>query len=331
LPTDASLGLARELWFTGPRAVAVREGPLPSIGPRQILARGLASGVSQGTELLLYRGEGPTPFDPSIDAPGAPTYPRRYGYAWVGELVANGVESHIGPPGTRLFALAPHGDRHVLDAAAVRVLDRSISPTRAVLAANLETAVTCVWDSGVSLGDRAVVLGGGVVGLLIGKLASAAGGRVRLVEPSPRRREVAAAIGVTAVPPDQDDPRGEADVVFEATGRPELLERAIAHCAREALVVVASFYGMRAAPIPLGADFHRRRLRLHASQVSSLPPSRAPRWTYDRRFELVKDLLADAALDALVDRPRPFAQAAAVYASLDRAPGDAVQTVFEYE
>jgi threonine dehydrogenase-like Zn-dependent dehydrogenase len=117
----------------------------------------------------------------------------------------------------------------------------------------------------------------------------------------------------------------------EATGNPALLERAIAHAAREAVVVVASFYGSRTAPVPLGSDFHRRRIRLQSSQVSSMPPSRAARWTVARRFDLVRSLLLDPSLDALVAEAHPFADAAGVYARLDRSPGDAIQTVFDYE
>jgi 2-desacetyl-2-hydroxyethyl bacteriochlorophyllide A dehydrogenase len=296
-----------------------------------VLARALASGVSQGTELLLYRGEGPTPFDPSFDLPGAPTYPRRYGYAWVGEIVGRGSLVDELPEGTRVFALAPHGDMHVLDVASARPLDGAIPPSRAVLAANLETAITCVWDAGVSLGDRVVVLGGGVVGLLIARLARSAGARVLLVEPSPRRRAVARALGADVASVDEDRPSAEADVVIEATGDPATLERAIAHAGHEAVVAVVSFYGARTAPVPLGTDFHRRRLRLQSTQVSSLPASRGPRWSMARRFELVKTLLLDDTLDALLERPCPFADAAAVYQRLDRAPGDAIQTVFGYE
>ena len=287
-------------------------------------------GVSQGTELVLYRGEGKTPFDPSLDPPGAPVYPRRYGYAWVGEVVAFGDGVTGLPAGTRIFALAPHGDLHVLDASSVRVLDAAIVPRRAVLAANLETAITCVWDAGASLGDAVVVLGGGVVGLLVSYLSMASGARVRLVEPSPRRREAAAALGVAAVPPDEDTGLGDADVVVEATGNPAILDRAIAHAAREATVVVASFYGARTAPVSLGDEFHRRRLVLRSSQVSSIPPARTARWSFARRFDLVRTLLADARLDALLDPPAPFATAPDVYARLDRHPGDAVQTVFVY-
>ena len=327
MPTEAR---ARELWFRGPRAVEVRAGRVPAPARGQVLARALASGVSQGTELLLYRGEGPVPFDPSLDPAGTPTFPRRYGYAWVGEIVEAGPDVDASRIGARVFALAPHGDWHALDAGAARPIDARVPPARAVLAASLETAITSVWDGGVGLGDSVVVLGGGVVGLLIARLAAGAGARVRLVEPSRRRRAVASALGLAAVSPVDDAACADADVVVEATGDPATLERAIAHAARDATIVVASFYGTRAAPVPLGADFHRRRLRLVSSQVSAIPPARAPRWTFARRFELVRSLLADASLDALVEAPIPLDEARAVYARLDRAPGDAVQTVFEY-
>lgn len=326
MPTEPG----RELWFVGPRRVELRGAPVPVPGPGQVLVRALASGISLGTELLLYRGEGPTPFDPSLDPPGAPTYPRRYGYSWVGEVVSQGGGAPPVPPGTRVFALAPHGDWHALDAGSVRPLEPGIPPARAVLAASLETAVTCVWDSGLSLGDDVVVLGGGVIGLLVAHLARSAGARVRLVEPSPRRREAAGALGVHAVSPGQEQPRGEADVVFEATGDPSSLERAIALAGPEATIVVASFYGARTAPVPLGAEFHRRRLVLRASQVSSLPPARAVRWSFSRRFALVQSLLASAALDGLLDAPVPFDEAVQVYARLEAAPAGALQTVFRY-
>jgi 2-desacetyl-2-hydroxyethyl bacteriochlorophyllide A dehydrogenase len=300
------------------------------VGPGQVLARAIASGVSQGTELLLYHGEGKTPFDPSLDRPGAPLYPRRYGYEWVGEVLARGEGVEGLPVGTRVFALAPHGDLHALESRSVYEIDPRIPPSRAVLAASLETAITSVWDSGASLGDEVVVLGGGVIGLLVARLASAIGGRVRLVETSARRRAVANGIGIAAVSPDDDHPRGEADVVFEATGDPATLDRAIAHAGQEATVVVVSFYGARTAAVSLGSDFHRRRLVLKASQVSSIPPTRARRWSPARRFDVVRMLLAETTLDQLIDPPVAFESAPAVYDRLDRAPGDAVQTVFVY-
>jgi threonine dehydrogenase-like Zn-dependent dehydrogenase len=260
-----------------------------------------------------------------------PTYPRRYGYSWVGEVLARGEGVAEPAIGSHVFALAPHGDLHALEVHAARLIGQDIPPARAVLAPSLETAITCVWDAGVSLGDRVVVLGGGIVGLLSGWLARAAGGRVSLVEPSPRRRAMAHSLGIEdAIAPAEDDPRGEADVVIEATGRPSALDTAVAHAGREATVVVASFYGSLAHPVHLGSEFHRRRLTLRATQVSSIPPSRAPRWTPTRRFELVHRLLADGRLDRLLEPASPFDDAPGVYARLAAAPGDHGQITFDY-
>ncbi|MDP9151514.1 MAG: zinc-binding alcohol dehydrogenase, partial [Myxococcota bacterium] len=194
-----------------------------------------------------------------------------------------------------------------------------------------ETAITCLWDAGVSFGDEVVVLGGGVVGALTAWMATAAGARVRLVERSKRRRDAARALGVThALSPEEDEPRGDADVVVEATGDPSCLDRAIAHAGREATVCIASFYGARSHAVGLGAAFHRRRLALKATQVSAIPPARTPRWTLARRFDLVRRLLEDPRLDALLDEPVPFDEAAQAYLRLDEAPGDFGQITFDY-
>lgn len=329
--TPRDRGPQRELWFVGPHTVELRDGPAPREPARgEIVARALVSGISQGTEMLLYRGEGPTPFDPSLDPKGAPTYPRRYGYAWVGEVIAAGAGADIAP-GERVFALAPHGDVHLLRRSAAHSLPATIPSERAVLAANLETAVNCIWDAGIGLGDEVVVLGGGVVGLLIVTLACRAGARVRLVEPSLRRREAGLALGAhQAVAPDEDRPDARADVVIGATGDPAEIDSAVAHAGREATIVIASFYGERRSPVALGADFHRRRLRLRASQVSTLPAERAPRWDAARRFGLVRALLEDPRLDQLLDPPLPFHEAPTIYARLAANPGAGLQSVLRY-
>jgi 2-desacetyl-2-hydroxyethyl bacteriochlorophyllide A dehydrogenase len=319
----------RELWFTAPEQVELRSAPPAVLAAGQVRLRALASGISQGTELLLYRGEGPTPFDPSLDPPGAPTYPRRYGYAWVGEVVESRSTEHS--PGARVFALASHADEHCLDAAQVRRLPGSVPFERAVLAANLETAVNVTWDAGIGLGDDVLVIGGGVVGLLAGYAASKGGAsRVRLVEPSARRRQAALALGFAQALPPQEADGISADVVIEASGNPACLDLAVQLARDEAVIVVASFYGQRVAPVALGGAFHRRRLSLRASQVSRLPPSRSVGWSLARRFELVCDLLQNPRLDALLDPAVPFEEAPAAYARLARAPGEALQTWFAY-
>jgi threonine dehydrogenase-like Zn-dependent dehydrogenase len=315
LSTDET---ARALWFAGPRNVEIREETLRVPNSHEMIVQGLASAVSQGTELLLYRGDGPDRFDPSLDdgAVAAPTYPRRYGYAWVGEIVAGAPEVRV-HAGTRIFALASHADKHVLDFAQARPLPEDFPAARATLAANLETAVTCVWDARVGIGDDAVVVGGGVVGILTAWLLTRSGATVTLIEPSEKRRAAASALVPTAMVVEKEQPDGLADVVIEATGDPAQLDTAIAWARPDARIVVASFYGLRRAPIDLGDAFHRRRLELRASQVSSIPPRLRERWTPARRWLLVLSLLNERALDALIAEPVPFDDAAALYAKLD--------------
>jgi NADPH:quinone reductase-like Zn-dependent oxidoreductase len=324
------MSLVRQLWFVAPGRVEVRRSEQQMLEPGTVRARALASGVSQGTELLLFKGEGPVPFDPSLDAPGSITYPRRYGYAWVGEIDEG---SGALPRGARVFALAPHGDEHLAEPAGFRLLPEQVPPTRAVLAANLETAINVVWDGAVALGDCVIVVGGGVVGLLAGYCARLGGARqVALIEPASRRRDVARRLGFDeAVPPEQAAALGtEADVVIEASGNPACLDLAIARARHEGVVAVASFYGQRVAPVALGSEFHRRRLTLRASQVSHLPPRRAAAWSFTRRFELVCQLLQDPLLDVLLEPAVSFDAAATVYERLARAPGDQLQMVFGY-
>jgi threonine dehydrogenase-like Zn-dependent dehydrogenase len=181
------------------------------------------------------------------------------------------------------------------------------------------------------LGDDVVIIGGGVVGLLAGYAARKSGaGRVHLIEPSPQRRQAASKLGFDGTSSPEQAPALSADVVIEATGNPACLDLAIGLARDEGVIVVASFYGQRAARVALGADFHRRRLTLRASQVSRIPPDRSVGWSFARRFGLVADLLQNPALDALIDVPVPFADAPAAYARLAGAPGLTLQTVFHY-
>jgi threonine dehydrogenase-like Zn-dependent dehydrogenase len=170
-----------------------------------------------------------------------------------------------------------------------------------------------------------------VVGLLAGYAARKGGARrVHLVELSPQRREAATKLGFDATWSPERLEALSADVVIEASGNPASLDLAIGLVRDEGVIVVASFYGQRMAPVSLGADFHRRRLTLRASQVSRVPPARSVGWSLTRRFGLVADLLQNPALDSLIGSPVPFADAPAAYARLARSPGLALQTVFEY-
>lgn len=321
----------RELWFTGPGQVELRTGELPLLKPGMTIVRSIASGVSQGTELLLFSGEGAVPFDPSLGHEGHTTYPCRYGYSCVGEVIACASDVSSVATGDRVFALAPHGDVHLLPSNQVRPISRAIPATRAVLAANMETAVNCIWDSGMSIGDRVAVLGAGTVGLLIAWLSLKIGAEVRVIDPSERRRAVASQLGVKdTCKPEDGGLRGVADIVIEASGNPTALDSAVALAAQEALIVVVSNYGKRSSEVELGNQFHRRRLTIKSSQVSAIPDVRARRWSLDRRFELVKSLLLDQHLDYLVDNVIQFNSAPETYEKLQNRPGAYVQTVFEY-
>lgn len=296
-----------------------------------VLVRSIASGVSQGTELLLFKGEGAQPFDPSLSQGGQFTYPCRYGYSCVGEVIGCASDVASVAAGSRIFALAPHGDVHLLHSNQVRAIGLTVPATRAVLAANMETAINCVWDSGVSIGDRVVILGAGTVGLLVAWLSSKIGAEVQIIEPSEKRRAVAVELGVTSVSQPEGTPlAGAADIVIEASGNPAALDSAIALAGREALIVVVSNYGRRTASVDLGSHFHRRRLTIKSSQVSTIPADRATRWSLDRRFELVKRLLLDQQLDHLVDNVIDFNRAPETYEQLRNRPVDYIQTVFTY-
>lgn len=324
------MGDPRALWFVGPRSVELREEPTRAPRAGEVRVRGVASGVSQGTELLLYRGEGPQPFDPSLgDGPRTPIYPRRYGYAWVGEIEERG-DGVATPSGTLVFALAPHGEAHVLDAREVRVLPDDVAAERATLAAAVETALTVAWDAAPALGESAVVLGAGAVGALSAWLLDRSGARVTVVEPSAARRSAASALVPTANVVAEARPVGAADLVVEATGQPRALDAAVAWCRPEARVVVASFYGTRRAEVDLGGAFHCKRLALVASQVSSIPPRLRGRWDAARRWTQVVALLREPALDALLAEPTPFARAPELYPALDASSDVPPAHVFVY-
>jgi threonine dehydrogenase-like Zn-dependent dehydrogenase len=254
----------------------------------------------------------------------------KYGYMSVGV-----VESGRGPDarelvGHTVFCLHPHQDRYVVPASAVTPLPGAVPPERAVLAANMETAVNGLWDAGPGVGDRVLVVGGGVVGMLVAHLARGIpGSEVTLIDPQPGRADVAAALGIPfrqAMPAAPD-----ADVVIHASGAPDGLVDALSGAGVEARVVEMSWYGDRAVPLPLGEAFHSRRLTLRSSQVGRIPPERAPRWSHGRRMALALGLLSDARLDALMTGESPFDDLPLVMERLARAGDDTLCHRIRYD
>jgi threonine dehydrogenase-like Zn-dependent dehydrogenase len=213
----------------------------------------------------------------------------------------------------------------VVPAAAVHPLPEGVPPARAVLAANLETAINALWDGAAGIGDHISVVGGGAVGLLVAWLAGRLpGSRVQLVDVQPARAELAARLGVGFALP--DDAEGEADLVIHASGRPAGLRTALGLAGVEATVLELSWYGTQPVELPLGHAFHARRLQLKSSQVGQVAPAQRARWTHARRLRLALRLLADPALDALVTGASPFEQLPAVLARL-AASGSSAETI----
>jgi hypothetical protein len=316
----------RACWLEAPHHAALRSGTLGPLADSAVQVRALHSAVSRGTELLVYRGEVPAseyqrmraPFQQG-DFPG----PLLYGYASVG-IVEAGPTALQGRP---VFCLHPHQSRYQVPADAVHVLPEGLPPARAVLAANMETAVNALWDAGPRVGDRIAVVGGGVVGLLVAWLAARVPGcEVELVDVRPQRGALAAQLRFGFATPDTATP--EADLVVHASGRPQGLATALGLAAFEATVLELSWYGQQAVAVPLGQAFHARRLTLRSSQVGHVATAQRSRWSHARRMALALSLLRDPALDALVTDTAPFDELPNVLARLaDGAPDTLCQRI----
>jgi threonine dehydrogenase-like Zn-dependent dehydrogenase len=301
-------GQARAFWIAAPGTGEIRMEQLPFPGPEDVLVRTLHSGVSRGTETLVFRGGVPQSQWAAMRAPfqaGDFPAPVKYGYLSVGVV-------EQGPPelaGRTVFALHPHQTRYVVPAAAVTVVPDDVPASRAVLAGTVETAVNALWDAAPRIGDRIAVVGGGMVGCSVAAvLARFPGARVQLVDADPARAAVAEALGVGFAAP--DGAGGDCDLVIHASATAEGLTRSLELLAPEGTVVELSWYGDRPVTVPLGEFFHSRRLTIRSSQVGGIVPGRAR--TYADRLALALRLLADPAFDALISGRSDFDELPAV-------------------
>jgi 2-desacetyl-2-hydroxyethyl bacteriochlorophyllide A dehydrogenase len=323
----------RALCFVGPRHVAPDDVEIDPPRTDEVLVRTMFSGISAGTELLAYRGElDPSlPLDETIGALGGTfAYPFRYGYSCVGSVEAlSSVEATTGlAVGDLVFAFHPHQDRFVASSSDVVPLD-AIDARTATLFPLVETAFQASLDVGPVGAETVVVLGLGAVGILIAALLMRANATVLAAEPRLWRREAAERFGIDAVDPDalhaevRRRSRGRGvPLLVEASGRPEALASGLSLLALEGTALVVSWYGTTAVPLPLGAEFHRRRLTIRSTQVSTIPAALSGRWSIARRREAVRDLLPTLPLDALATHTFPFERASDAYAALDRGePG----------
>jgi 2-desacetyl-2-hydroxyethyl bacteriochlorophyllide A dehydrogenase len=312
--------VAQACWLTEPGRAEWRTQVLPEPGPNDVLVRTLHSGISRGTEALVFRGQVPASEFERMRAPfqeGDFPAPVKYGYNSVG-LVEQGPAHLLG---RTVFCLYPHQTCYVVPASAVCPLPDGLPPTRAVLAANLETAINALWDAAPRVGDRIAVVGGGTVGMLVAWLAARLPGcEVQLVDTQAARRAIAEQLRVGFALPDAA--RREADLVVHASGQSAGLATALELAAFEATVLELSWYGEHEVSVPLGGAFHARRLVLKSSQVGQVAPAQRARWSHRRRFELALSLLRDPALDALITDTAPFTDLPQVLARLSASKSD---------
>ncbi|MEU6307226.1 zinc-dependent alcohol dehydrogenase [Streptomyces chartreusis] len=295
---------ARAFWLRSPGEGEIREAVLPEPGEDEVLVRSLYSGVSRGTETLVFRGGVPENQHAAMRAPfqdGEFPAPVKYGYLSVG-VVEAGPTALVG---RTVFCLYPHQTRYVVPASAVTVVPDNVPAARAVLAGTVETAVNALWDAAPLVGDRIAVVGGGMVGCSVAALlARFPGVRLQLVDADPRRAEVAEALGVGFATP--EDALGECDLVVHASATEQGMNRSLELLRAEGTVLELSWYGDRRVALPLGEAFHSRRLVIRSSQVGTVSPARRATRSYADRLALALDLLADPALDALVTGESAF-------------------------
>ena len=296
---------AQALWYAAPRRAELRSAPLPIPSKEQALVRTLWSGISRGTERLVFEGRVPASEAAVMRAPlqdGDFPFPVKYGYCAVGRVERGPDDLE----NCEVFSLHPHQDRFVALVSMLVPIPQSIPARRAILAANMETALNGIWDSGVKEQSRIVVVGAGIVGLLIAYLGThMLKSNVTVVDIAPERRTIAESFGASFATPDMS-PK-DADVVFHTSATAAGLATAISAAAFEAKIIEMSWYGEGTVAVPLGGAFHSRRLQLISSQVGHVAPSHRGQWSHRQRLAKALELLVDARLDTLITDEIPFA------------------------
>jgi 2-desacetyl-2-hydroxyethyl bacteriochlorophyllide A dehydrogenase len=317
---------ARQFWINAPGHGEIVRAALEPRRKDDVLVRAVYSAISRGTESLVFRGEVPPSQYEAMRAPfqeGEFPGPVKYGYTSVGRVEEGPDSAPHDLRGRLVFCLYPHQDLYCVPAAAVIPIPDAVPAGRAVLAANMETAVNVLWDARPAAGDRIFVIGAGTVGLLVAWLCcQIPGASVTIIDTNPMRESIASKLGVPFLAEPPHD--ANADLVVHASGQPEGLTSALAISGIEATIVEASWYGSRRVSLPLGEAFHSRRLTLKSSQVGRIAPDRASRWNSRRRMTLALDLLRDSRLDALITGESSFDELPAVLATVSRDPGAAL-------
>ena len=314
---------ARVLIHTAPRCVEIKELPTPRPAAGEVLVRTVCSGISGGTELLVYRGEVSSEWalDDTIEALGGTfTYPFPYGYACVGEVVESG---------RAVFAFHPHQDVFAARVGELIPLP-AVDPAAATMFPLVETALPVTLDAGTGYRDRVVVLGAGVLGVLTGLLLQSAGWRPLIVEPQEWRRALAGSLGATTAAPEELTDE-KVPLVIDVSGNPDAPAMALNMLAHEGTLLIASWFGTKPVVLPLGGAFHRRRLIIRSTQVSTVPAGLSGRWTRSRRRREALQLLSELPLAQLCTHVFAFARAAEAFRALDQGVPGLMHAVLDYD
>ena len=331
---------AESLYFTAPRDTEIRSTPV-SAGDEEVLVDTDVSGISAGTELLVFRDEAPSdlPADETLESlDGDLSYPVRYGYAAVGQVTETGAAVDGGWRDRRVFAFNPHESRFAASPDDLVVVPDDIGHEAMAMLPSVETATSLVLDGRPRIGERVVVFGAGVIGLCtIDLLSTFPLEQLVAVEPVESRRDHARRLGAdvavppAAVPDGILEDRGEIGSDFELSGQPGALDDAIGVVGYDGRIVVGSWYGTKRASLDLGTDFHRDRITVESSQVSTLSPETRGRYTKDRRMGVALDRLRELDAESLITHRIPFEDADAAYRLLDEDPGSALQVLLTYQ
>lgn len=320
--------LAQAFWTLGTGVGECRSERIASPKAGEVLVKTLYSGVSRGTETLIFKGQVPTSEHERMRAPfqsGSFPGPVKYGYANVGTVVA-GDPQWIGQT---VFCLYPHQSHYVVPITALTRVPPSVPAARAILAANTETAINALWDAPPRVGDRISIVGGGVVGLLLTQLcAQIPGTEVELIDINPERAALAKPFGACFATPEQA--QLERDLVFHVSGAPAGLVTALSLAGQEARVVEMSWFGAQDVTLPLGGSFHSRRLQLISSQVGTINPLQQPRRTYAQRMAQALALLHDDRLDALINAECTLSELPLQMVALSRKPSSVLCLRVQY-
>ncbi|GAB4578190.1 MAG: zinc-binding alcohol dehydrogenase [Anaerolineales bacterium] len=332
----------RALYFKAPRQLEIRVEHLPALIPGQVLVKTLVSAISPGTEMLVYRGEMPqdAPTDANIAAlAGEMRYPLKYGYAAVGQVIDIGDPTLAGWQNRIVFSFQPHQTHFLAPPDHLIPLPEGIAPEQGIFLPNMETAVNFVMDGQPLLGERVAIFGQGIVGLLTtALLAQFPLAHLTTFDHFPLRRKASLDAGANSshspdslqAPLDSHKFPSYFDLTYELTGSPHALNDAIAVTGFDGRVVIGSWYGQKRAPLDLGGYFHRSRIRLISSQVSTLAPQFTGRWDKARRFEMAWEMIRRVRPERWITQEFSFEHAEGAYALIDQKSETAIQVILNY-